>query len=209
MSATSLLLFLVVVISWLSVSNEHVCIQFGNNVPDVSISDSGKTDLGELEPCSNSRSRASVSFIQSVAVNGTLLCGTSPARSVRVKLFDKKSGLFTRNVLLAETRTSTKGVFSINATAESTTVLRPLLTVYHRCNHLLKVSASCLILIAINFCMRYSLVTTTSACLTYRTLSLEVPEKYVTNGTVAAKVFNIGTVNLEAIYQREGRKLFV
>ncbi|EYC36616.1 hypothetical protein Y032_0874g2809 [Ancylostoma ceylanicum] len=69
---------------------------------------------------------------QKVTVVGTLRCNNKPAGGVKVKLY-KKDLLINR--MLAESITDTRGMFLLMGNAKQISNVKPLVTIYHKCNY--------------------------------------------------------------------------
>lgn len=76
---------------------------------------------------------------QAIAVKGRLKCGDSPARSVRVKLFDEDDGPDPDD-LLDQGYTDANGEFKLEGSTVETTNIDPVFKVYHDCDDGIKVS---------------------------------------------------------------------
>uniref|UniRef100_A0A915EHT0 Transthyretin-like family protein n=1 Tax=Ditylenchus dipsaci TaxID=166011 RepID=A0A915EHT0_9BILA len=119
---------------------------------------------------------------QAVAVHGHLKCGDAPAKSVRVKLFDEDSGPDPDD-LLDQGYTDDNGEFKLQGSTMETTNIDPVFKVYHDCNDGMKPGS--------------------------RKVRFIIPSSYITNGSVAKKTFELGTLNLETIFGAESRELMV
>ncbi|VDK29251.1 unnamed protein product [Gongylonema pulchrum] len=75
---------------------------------------------------------------QAVAIKGKLLCGTAPARNVRVKLWEEDSGPDPDD-LLDQGYTDGQGMFSLKGDTAELTPIDPVFKVYHDCDDGLKV----------------------------------------------------------------------
>uniref|UniRef100_A0AC35FHB8 Transthyretin-like protein n=1 Tax=Panagrolaimus sp. PS1159 TaxID=55785 RepID=A0AC35FHB8_9BILA len=113
---------------------------------------------------------------QAVGVTGILKCGDNPAANVVVKLMDKDTGLDPDDEL-DKTTTSPDGSFKVQGFTKELTNIDPQLKFYHNCNK------------GLNPCPRKWV--------------LEIPDKYITNGIVPLKLFDLGTVNLEVELEGE------
>ncbi|CAD5214357.1 unnamed protein product [Bursaphelenchus xylophilus] len=116
---------------------------------------------------------------QSVAVSGRFMCNGRPANNVKVKLYDNDH--FTFDDLMANGFSDANGAFRLQGSANEFTNITPKLNVYHRCN--------------------YSPLIPTC----YQKFSIRIPKEYITRGPVAQRVFDVGTLNLEARYAGQGR----
>jgi len=119
---------------------------------------------------------------QSVAVRGRFLCGSAPARNVRVKLWEEDSGPDPDDLLEAG-YTDANGEFSLKGSERETTNIDPVLKAYHDCDDGIKPGS--------------------------RKIKFKIPSSYITSGPVAKKVFDLGTINLETIFANEERELIV
>uniref|UniRef100_A0A0N5ATL4 Transthyretin-like family protein n=1 Tax=Syphacia muris TaxID=451379 RepID=A0A0N5ATL4_9BILA len=120
---------------------------------------------------------------QSAGVRGTLLCGDKPLVGVKVKLWDDDSDHFLisgpdLDDLLQEGTTNGQGKFELSGYTSEMTTIDPVLKVYHDCNDGLPCQ---------------------------RKVEFIIPDKYVTNGPVPEKFFDIGIVNMEAKFSGETR----
>ncbi|KRZ55333.1 Transthyretin-like protein 46, partial [Trichinella nativa] len=104
---------------------------------------------------------------QRVRIQGKLMCGDQPASKIAVKLIEKD---LTFDDTMAKNETNTNGEFYLDGTDDEMGTIEPYFKIYHRCNshHVCK-----------------------------RRWKIKVPSKYITDANGPAKVFNIGTVNLE------------
>ncbi|KHJ94761.1 Transthyretin-like family protein [Oesophagostomum dentatum] len=110
---------------------------------------------------------------QSAAVMGRLTCNEEPARGIKVKLVEKQI-VFDR--LMDEDRTDVYGDFYLNGSEREITKIDPKLNIYHKCNY-------------DGFCKRR--------------FSITIPDNFITEGTVPAKTFDIGTINLASKFAGE------
>ncbi|VDN54459.1 unnamed protein product [Dracunculus medinensis] len=110
---------------------------------------------------------------QSIAVKGKLLCGEAPAANVRIKLWDEDDGPDPDD-LLDQGYTSATGEFKLEGGTSELTSIDPVFKIYHDCDDGIKPGQ--------------------------RKVKFQLPSKYITNGKVAKKVFDIGTINLETIF---------
>jgi len=114
---------------------------------------------------------------QSAGVTGRLFCGANPASNIRVKLFDKDTGPDPDDELDAG-YTDANGRFELKGDTRELTNIDPQLKIYHACNK------------GINPCdIKWV---------------LDIPDKYITNGPVPKKLFNLGDVNLEVELEGQG-----
>uniref|UniRef100_A0A0R3RYS4 Transthyretin-like family protein n=1 Tax=Elaeophora elaphi TaxID=1147741 RepID=A0A0R3RYS4_9BILA len=111
---------------------------------------------------------------QAVAIKGKLLCGSAPARNVRVKLWEEDSGPDPDD-LLSQGYTDEQGMFNLQGDTAELTTIDPVFKVYHDCDDNLKV-------------------------LGLRKLKFKIPSSYISEGKTAKKVFDIGVLNLETIF---------
>ncbi|CAD5209807.1 unnamed protein product [Bursaphelenchus okinawaensis] len=116
---------------------------------------------------------------QSVAVQGTLTCDGKPAAGVKVKLYDENS--ITPDNKLAEGKTDARGVFTLQGSEKSVLTLKPKFNVYHRCHYNNPIP----------FC--------------YQKFTVNIPSRYITDGSIPQKTFDAGRFNLEAKYPGQSR----
>uniref|UniRef100_A0A914D8T7 Transthyretin-like protein 46 n=1 Tax=Acrobeloides nanus TaxID=290746 RepID=A0A914D8T7_9BILA len=111
---------------------------------------------------------------------GTLRCGNRPAANVPIRLF--KGHTDELNQVIGTTRTDADGHFSIEgntANFEGTEAnIDPFLKIYHKCDREEKSD--------------------------YRKVTLRYPREYVTIGRVPRRAYNLGTLNLQLVYPKEG-----
>ncbi|VDK50421.1 unnamed protein product [Anisakis simplex] len=115
---------------------------------------------------------------QSAGVKGTLLCGDKPLVGARVKLWDDDSGPDLDD-LLQDGTTNSEGYFELSGTTSELSTIDPVLKIYHDCDD------------GIMPCQRE--------------VSFEIPDSYVQSGEKVKKFFNIGTINMQIIFERESR----
>ncbi|VDP06393.1 unnamed protein product [Heligmosomoides polygyrus] len=125
---------------------------------------------------------------QSIAVRGRLLCGTTPAANIRVKLIDTDTGPDPDD-LLAQGYTDAKGEFMLSGGTAETTDIDPILRVYHDCNDVTGLGGV--------------------AKPGSRKVTFVLPGKYVTYGKQPTKTMDIGSINLELGFMDEGREFIV
>ncbi|KAJ1351507.1 Transthyretin-like [Parelaphostrongylus tenuis] len=125
---------------------------------------------------------------QSYAVKGRLICGAAPAANIRVKLYDTDTGLDPDD-LLDQGYTDANGEFSLAGGTTETTMIDPLLIIYHQCNDVTTVGSV--------------------AKPGSRMVSFRLPSKYITNARMPTKTMNIGVLNLELLFPEEGRVMIV
>uniref|UniRef100_A0A914DXM7 Uncharacterized protein n=1 Tax=Acrobeloides nanus TaxID=290746 RepID=A0A914DXM7_9BILA len=109
--------------------------------------------------------------VQSIRVKGKLLCGSEPAKDVRVKLVDDDFGPDPDDDLDSG-YTNADGTFELSGDTTELTTIDPHLKIYHDCND------------GINPCQRR--------------WKFELPNHYITGGKNPTKTIDIGTWNLEA-----------
>ncbi|CAD5221622.1 unnamed protein product [Bursaphelenchus xylophilus] len=126
--------------------------------------------------CSGSLIPEQFTGVQSYKVIGHLLCGTEPAKNVRVKLVDDDFGPDPDDDLESG-YTDENGFFSLAGDTREVTTIDVHLKIYHDCNDLLPCQ---------------------------RRWKFELPNSYITKGPVPSKVLDIGTWNLEAKMPGEG-----
>uniref|UniRef100_A0A914DVG9 Transthyretin-like family protein n=1 Tax=Acrobeloides nanus TaxID=290746 RepID=A0A914DVG9_9BILA len=103
------------------------------------------------------------------------MCGNKPAGNVLVKLFDEDDGPDPDD-LLDSGYTEPDGTFELKGDTTELTNIDPELRIYHDCNN---------------------------HVLCKREWVIGIPDKYITSGTVAKKIMDIGTVNLEVELEDE------
>ncbi|KAL3118234.1 hypothetical protein niasHT_004116 [Heterodera trifolii] len=119
---------------------------------------------------------------QSVAVKGRLLCGTAPARNVRVKLYDEDAGVDPDDQLDAG-YSDANGNFQLSGHTSELTNIDVVFKVYHDCDDGIKPGS--------------------------RKLKFKIPNSYVTDSATPKKTFDIGVLNLETVFKDEERELIV
>ncbi|VDO98682.1 unnamed protein product [Heligmosomoides polygyrus] len=119
---------------------------------------------------------------QSIAVKGRLKCGPKAAVKVRVKLWEEDGGPDPDD-LLAQGYTDHNGDFILSGGTAEMTQIDPVLKVYHDCDDGIKPG--------------------------HRKVKFKLPKSYITNGKTPKKTFDIGTLNLETIFAKEEREMFV
>ncbi|KAK6012540.1 Transthyretin-like family protein [Ostertagia ostertagi] len=141
---------------------------------------------------------------QSIAVKGRLLCGTGPAKNVRVKLIDTDTGQFP----LKNERENLSQAYADHAcrkgytdddprplsrpsggTGHETTDIDPILRIYHDCNDVTGIA---------------NVPKPGSRKVTFR-----LPGKYITYAKQPKTTMDIGAINLELHFQDEGRDYIV
>ncbi|CAL2050497.1 unnamed protein product [Caenorhabditis brenneri] len=116
--------------------------------------------------------------LQSVAVNGKLLCNDKPANNIKVKLYEEEAIL---DVLLDERFTSEDGTFEMSGSKSEVTTIDPKLNIYHKCNY-------------------------DGICV--RKISIMIPTEYITNGEKPARTYNIGEINLASKFSGQSTDCF-
>ncbi|XGW02142.1 hypothetical protein V3C99_014301 [Haemonchus contortus] len=124
---------------------------------------------------------------QSIAVKGRLLCGSGPAKNVRVKLIDTDTGR--PDDMLDQGYTDTNGDFSLSGGTAETTDIDPILRIYHDCNDVTGLA---------------NVPKPGSRKVTFR-----LPGKYITYAKQPKTTMDIGAVNLELHFLDEGREYIV
>ncbi|MFH4976112.1 hypothetical protein AB6A40_002821 [Gnathostoma spinigerum] len=112
---------------------------------------------------------------QSVAVEGVLVCGNSPASNVKIKLYDDDRGIDTDD-LMGETRTDQYGHFYVKGHTREFTDIDPKVNIYHRCNY---------------------------GGICYKKLTFWVPKDYISAGKQPSMKYNMGTIQLALKYKGE------
>ncbi|KAI6184764.1 hypothetical protein M3Y97_00631300 [Aphelenchoides bicaudatus] len=115
--------------------------------------------------------------LQSVAVNGTLMCKKKPYANVKVKLYEVDFA--DPDDLLMEGRSLKNGTFYLEGFEEEIGQIAPKVNIYHNCED---EKRECL-----------------------RLIEISVPADHIFDGKKAKKVFDIGVLNLEAFYPGESR----
>ncbi|EFO20181.1 hypothetical protein LOAG_08311 [Loa loa] len=123
---------------------------------------------------------------RSTAAKGILLCGTTPATDVKVRLFRKASNDI--GEILSTKQTTSDGHFEIKGDTVDRTEqdIEPMIRFYHRCDDDLKKDLK---------------------KVGYRTFAMNYPKEYVTIGRVPRKPFDIGKLNLQVMYPKESRDM--
>ncbi|CCD63515.1 TransThyretin-Related family domain [Caenorhabditis elegans] len=116
--------------------------------------------------------------LQSVSVNGTLLCNDKPAKNIKVKLYEEEAIL---DVLLDERFTKDDGTFEMAGSKSEVTTIDPKLNIYHKCNY-------------------------DGICV--RKISILIPTEYITNGEKPARTFNVGELNLASKFSGQSTDCF-
>uniref|UniRef100_A0A0M3IFC4 Transthyretin-like family protein n=1 Tax=Ascaris lumbricoides TaxID=6252 RepID=A0A0M3IFC4_ASCLU len=111
---------------------------------------------------------------QAVAVKGKLICGSEPARNVRIKLWEEDSGPDPDD-LLDQGYTDTNGEFFLKGDTMELTNIDPVFKVYHDCDDGIKPGK--------------------------RKVKFKIPYSYTNNGQTAKRVFDLGVINLETIFK--------
>ncbi|VDN08558.1 unnamed protein product [Thelazia callipaeda] len=115
---------------------------------------------------------------QSAGVRGILMCGNEPLANAKVKLWDDDSGL-DMDDLLQEGTTNAQGFFELSGYTSEITTIDPILKVYHDCDD------------RIMPCQRK--------------IEFKIPKSYVNTGKRVENFFDIGTVNMQIIFEKESR----
>uniref|UniRef100_A0A7E4VFT0 Transthyretin-like family protein n=1 Tax=Panagrellus redivivus TaxID=6233 RepID=A0A7E4VFT0_PANRE len=105
---------------------------------------------------------------QSVAVKGNLVCHGRPYANGQVKLYEKDR--ISKDDLLAEVKTDSRGYFEISGTQREWLSIRPKITIVHACD------------------------TRDSAC--EKKFDIEIEKKYVSSGSTPTKFWNAGNIEL-------------
>ncbi|EGT53018.1 hypothetical protein CAEBREN_06745 [Caenorhabditis brenneri] len=132
--------------------------------------------------------------LQSVAVNGKLLCNDKPANNIKVKLYEEEAIL---DVLLDERFTSEDGTFEMSGSKSEVTTIDPKLNIYHKCNY-----------DGVRFeeAIRYNNPNSFQICV--RKISIMIPTEYITNGEKPARTYNIGEINLASKFSGQSTDCF-
>ena len=149
--------------------------------------------------------------LQSVAVNGTLLCNDKPANNIKVKLYEEEASEFCQtkpqkdlwvfcrsvlDVLLDERFTSEDGTFEMAGSKSEVTTIDPKLNIYHKCNY----DGVCCNPFLINLSKWFQI------CV--RKISILIPPEYITNGEKPARTYNIGMINLASKFSGQSTDCF-
>ncbi|KAI6243350.1 hypothetical protein M3Y99_00129400 [Aphelenchoides fujianensis] len=118
---------------------------------------------------------------QSVGCRGKLLCGSKPAAGVRVALWDEDDGPDPDDKL-AEAHTSSDGSFELKGSTHELTPIDPVCKVYTDCDDGFKPGQ--------------------------RKMKFKIPGQYISQGAVATRIYDLGTINLETRMPGEERDLF-
>uniref|UniRef100_A0A914XZL7 Uncharacterized protein n=1 Tax=Panagrolaimus superbus TaxID=310955 RepID=A0A914XZL7_9BILA len=113
---------------------------------------------------------------QSAGVRGVLMCGDQPLTNTLVKLWDDDSGPDLDD-LLEEGHTDHRGYFELSGTTNELTTIDPVLKIYHDCDD------------GIMPCQRK--------------VGFNVPDAYVSSGSKPTRMFDIGTINMQIIFEKE------
>uniref|UniRef100_A0A1I8A7R5 Transthyretin-like family protein n=1 Tax=Steinernema glaseri TaxID=37863 RepID=A0A1I8A7R5_9BILA len=117
---------------------------------------------------------------QTVGIKGKLLCGDSPLVGAEVKLWDEDTGPDPDDLLDSGT-SGADGSFQLSGSETETTNIDPKFKVYHNCNNKWPCK---------------------------RKVTFTIPDKYINGGSQVGKWFEIGTLNMETIFEKEDRKCF-
>ncbi|KAL3124273.1 hypothetical protein niasHT_006661 [Heterodera trifolii] len=116
---------------------------------------------------------------QSVTVVGMLKCKGKPSAGTKVKLYDNDH--FTTDDLMAQSKTDNYGRFRLGGTAKEITKIDPKLNLYHDCNGDFPFTPC-----------KWK-------------ITIKIPKSYITTGSHAPKVFDIGVLNLEGKFSGQKR----
>ncbi|KAJ1359653.1 hypothetical protein KIN20_018433 [Parelaphostrongylus tenuis] len=111
--------------------------------------------------------------VQSVAVTGKLTCNGKPAENVKVKLYERDVLL---DSLLDEKFSDSKGMFTVSGNKRELTTIDPKVNIYHKCNY---------------------------EGLCFKKIGIKIPKNFVSEGETAAKVFDVGELNLAGVFSGE------
>ncbi|KHN88830.1 Transthyretin-like protein 5 [Toxocara canis] len=137
-----------------------------------------KTSLLCMMLCMIANTEALFGRTQSAAVKGVLLCNGNPLPGTLVKLYDDDRGI-DMDDLLAEGHSDQQGRFQLSGHTDETTPIDPKLNIYHDCNDGAK------------------------PC--QREISITIPDSYISNGKVAKKIYDAGTIELAGVFAGEKR----
>uniref|UniRef100_A0A914LF48 Uncharacterized protein n=1 Tax=Meloidogyne incognita TaxID=6306 RepID=A0A914LF48_MELIC len=115
---------------------------------------------------------------QSAGVRGTLMCGEKPLADTKIKLYDHDRGPDLDD-LMATTKTDARGRFQLSGKTTELTTIDVQLRIFHDCDD------------GIMPCQRK--------------VTFNIPDSFVTNGAVPSKFFNIGTINMQIVFENEAR----
>ncbi|VDM65831.1 unnamed protein product [Strongylus vulgaris] len=101
--------------------------------------------------------------------------------------------------MLNQGYTDAQGKFQLSGGTTETTQIDPVLKIYHDCNDVTQVGG-----VAKTFTINLFVLQPGS-----RKVTFALPSKYVTNAKQPKTVMDIGTINLELIFQEEGREFIV
>uniref|UniRef100_A0A914PM05 Transthyretin-like family protein n=2 Tax=Panagrolaimus TaxID=55784 RepID=A0A914PM05_9BILA len=106
------------------------------------------------------------------------MCGDQPLTNTLVKLWDDDSGPDLDD-LLQEGHTDHQGYFELAGSTNELTTIDPVLKIYHDCDD------------GIMPCQRK--------------VAFNIPDAFVSSGSRPTKMFDIGTVNMQIIFEKEER----
>ncbi|VDL83500.1 unnamed protein product [Nippostrongylus brasiliensis] len=119
----------------------------------------------------------SIGRVQSTAVEGVLICGEEPARSVLVKLHEHNT--FSPDELMDSGETDSHGMFKLNGSSEEILSIDPKLDIYHDCEDGIK------------------------PC--QRRFTIFIPPDYISQGKEPLKTFSLGLLQLAGKFEGETR----
>ncbi|PAV85042.1 hypothetical protein WR25_04484 [Diploscapter pachys] len=114
---------------------------------------------------------------QSTGVTGKLICDDGPAANVLVKLYEHDK--LTPDELMDSTTTDSEGNFKLSGSADEISSIEPKINIYHDCNDGIK------------------------PC--QRKVTIFIPMAYVQNVKTPSKFYDLGTMQLSAVYPDESR----
>ncbi|VDK47161.1 unnamed protein product [Anisakis simplex] len=124
---------------------------------------------------------ALVGRTQSAGVRGKLFCNNKPAGGVLVKLYDDDRG-FDFDDLMDKGKSNADGSFELSGHVDEITPIDPKLNIYHDCED------------GFMPCQRK--------------ISIMIPDKYISEGNVARKFYDVGSIELSGKFKGETRDCF-
>lgn len=106
------------------------------------------------------------------------MCGDQPLSNTKIKLYDHDRGPDVDD-LMGQTSTDAKGRFQVSGKTSELTTIDVQLKIYHDCDD------------GIMPCQRK--------------VTFNVPDSYVTSGGTPEKFFDIGSINMQIIFEKEER----
>uniref|UniRef100_A0A0K0CT30 Transthyretin-like family protein n=1 Tax=Angiostrongylus cantonensis TaxID=6313 RepID=A0A0K0CT30_ANGCA len=115
---------------------------------------------------------------QGVAVKGQLICGETPLRNTKVKIYDLDRNFGDSDDLLDEGYTDKDGEFALSGTTRELTDIEPVLFIYHDCED------------GIRPCQKR--------------VRMTVPKRFIHSGT-PKEWFDVGALNLSQTFPNQDR----